>query len=198
VEYLAAKLDEQPPPVRADLVRVVRAVVADFPGRWSRRRRVPLRWVLVREKDDRVEVRVEPATFRELSAYGYLDEFSRWVGRAVSSKREGEGYRCAALVYGDGVHALINGGCLMQLLALLMYRRFYSIPPDSHVVVLANHESVRRMVEFDLVITVSGRLAPRARFHDDLHAFLEGASPGGPGPDGGPRPDGGAGPAPTG
>lgn len=140
--------------MRVDVLRVLDCVGRGLPVHWRRRRGVPQLMVFLDGPED---VRMERITLRELSEHGYLDEFSRWVSSVpVSKARE---HRCAALVYGDRIHARINQvgpfGSGWHL-------------PDTFVCVRIAHRDLSMSRSFSLKFDVEGRLFPRLVFHQSL------------------------------
>ncbi|MEU0038482.1 hypothetical protein [Streptomyces sp. NPDC006333] len=148
--FMRGQLRALDPAVRADVLRVLDRVVRDLPAHWRRRKGVPQLMVFL---DGPATVRVERITFGELSRYGYLDEFSRWAAAVPAARAEGHG--CAALVYGDRVHARINRigpfGSAWHL-------------PDTRVDVRTAHRDLRTSPTFSLPFEVEGRLFPRLVF----------------------------------
>ncbi|MFG2479187.1 hypothetical protein [Streptomyces fagopyri] len=148
--FVLGQLRALEPPVRADVVRVLDRVVRDLPAHWRRRRGVPRLVVFL---DGPASVRVKRITFGELSRHGYLDEFSRWSAAVPAARAEDHG--CAALVYGDRIHARINRigpfGSAWHL-------------PDTRVDVRTVHRDLRTSPTFSLPFEVEGRLFPRLVF----------------------------------
>jgi hypothetical protein len=138
------------PAARADVLRVLDCVVRDLPVHWRRRKGVPQLMVFLDGPED---VRMEKITLRELSEHGYLDEFSRWAGSVPVAKAREHG--CAALVFGDRIHARINRigpvGSGWHL-------------PDTFVSVRTVHRDVKMSPSFSLTFDVVGRLFPRLVF----------------------------------
>jgi hypothetical protein len=149
-EYMLRELRSLDPAVRADVLRVLDGVVRGLPAHWRRRRGVPQLMVFLDGPED---VRLEKVTLRELSEYGYLDEFSRWVGSVPVSRAREHG--CAALVYGNRIHARINQigpvGSGWHL-------------PDTFVCVRIAHRDLRMSLTFSLKFDVEGRFFPRLVF----------------------------------
>ncbi|WP_371673937.1 hypothetical protein OG985_43425 [Streptomyces sp. NBC_00289] len=98
---------------------------------------------------------MDRTTLRELSEYGYLDEFSRWVAAVPAALAREHG--CAALVYGNRIHARIN--------QIGPYGSSWHLP-DTHVQVRTVHRDLRMSPAFSLTFDVTGRLFPRLVFHD--------------------------------
>ncbi|MFJ8907856.1 hypothetical protein ACIRIU_23115 [Streptomyces sp. NPDC102351] len=151
------------PAARADVLRVLDRVVRDLPGRWSRGRGVPRLMVSL---DGHGGARTERTELRELSRHGYLDELQRWVD-AVPWDRARE-HGCAALVYGDRIHARINR------IGPYGAPRFV---PDTHAHVRLAHRDVRGTLGFAFPFRTEGRLFPRLVFHDWVAGTLERARP---------------------
>ncbi|MEU1529713.1 hypothetical protein [Streptomyces fagopyri] len=148
--FMRGQLRALEPPVRADVLRVLDRVVRDLPAHWRRRKGVPRLMVVL---DGPAAVRVETITFGELSRHGYLDEFSRWAAAVPAARAADHG--CAALVYGDRIHARINRigpiGSAWHL-------------PDTRVHVRVAHRDLRVSPTFSLPFEVEGRLIPRLVF----------------------------------
>ncbi|MER6439040.1 hypothetical protein ABT275_22155 [Streptomyces sp. NPDC001185] len=148
--FLLGQLRALEPAVRADVLRVLDGVVRDLPAHWRRRAGVPRLLVFL---DGPQAVRTERITFREMSRYGYLDEFSRWASAVPAARAEDHG--CAALVYGDRIHARINRiGPFGSPLHL----------PDTRVDVRTVHQDLRTSPTFSLPFEVEGRFRPRLVF----------------------------------
>uniref|UniRef100_A0AAU3I9T2 Uncharacterized protein n=1 Tax=Streptomyces sp. NBC_01393 TaxID=2903851 RepID=A0AAU3I9T2_9ACTN len=96
---------------------------------------------------------MEKITLRELSEHGYLDELSRWDGIVPVLKAREHG--CAALVYGNRIHARIN-----------QIGPFGSgwHAPDTSVFVRIAHRDVRMLRSFSFEFDVEGRFFPRLVF----------------------------------
>lgn len=148
--FMLRQLRALDPAVRADVLRVLDRVVRDLPAHWRRRKGVPQLMVFL---DGPAAVRVERITFREMSRHGYLDEFSRWSASVPAARAEDQG--CAALVYGDRIHARINRigpfGSAWHL-------------PDTRVDVRTVHRELRVSPTFSLPFEIEGRLFPRLVF----------------------------------
>lgn len=148
--FMLKELQALDPAVRADVLRILDCVVRDLPAHWRRRTGVPQ---LVVHLDGPENARMERITFREMSQYGYLDEFSRWSVAVPAARAKEHG--CAALVYGDRIHARINRigpwGSAWHL-------------PDTRVDVRTVHRDLRGSVSFSLSFDIAGRLVPRLVF----------------------------------
>ncbi|MFD8424409.1 hypothetical protein [Streptomyces sp. NPDC059466] len=148
--FLLGQLRALEPAVRADVLRVLDRVVRDLPAHWRRRKGVPRLMVSL---DGPAAVRVERISFAEMSRHGYLDEFSRWSASVPAARADAHG--CAALVYGDRIHARINRigpfGSAWHL-------------PDTRVDVRTVHRDLRVSPTFSLPFEVEGRLFPRLVF----------------------------------
>ena len=105
--------------------------------------------------DGPADVRVERTTLREPSRHGYLDEFSRWSGGVPAAKAAEHG--CAALVFGDRVHARINRNG--------PYGSAWHLP-DTRVHVGTVHRDLRMSPSFSFGFHVEGLLVPRPAFPD--------------------------------
>ncbi|MET9896246.1 hypothetical protein ABZZ47_39925 [Streptomyces sp. NPDC006465] len=149
-EYMLRELQSLDPAVRADVLRVLDCVVRDLHAHWRRRSGVPQLMVFLDGPED---VRMEKITLRELSEHGYLDEFSRWDGIVPVLKAREHG--CAALVYGNRIHARIN-----------QIGPFGSgwHAPDTSVFVRIAHREVRMLRSFSFEFDVEGRFFPRLVF----------------------------------
>lgn len=163
-EVALAELRSLSAPVRADCLRILEAVVPAVTRRWRRRTGVPLLWLTLPPGDD-PEVHVEPTDLYELAAAnGYLDEFRVWSGPAVYHRLDTS--RCAALVYGDRVHAHMWGP--------------FSIgagwwAPDSFVAVRIGHQVGRNIGYHSLGFSRRGVLWQRIRFDDGVHELFAAA-----------------------
>ncbi|MET7452778.1 hypothetical protein ABZT03_12945 [Streptomyces sp. NPDC005574] len=142
-------LDSAP---RADVLRVLECVVRDLPAHWRRRTGVPQ---LMVHLDGPRDARMERTTLRELSEHGYLDEFSRWISGVPAALAREHG--CAAVVFGDRIHARIN--------RIGPYGSGWHLP-DTHIMVRVVHRDLRMPPAFSLTFDVTGRLFPRLVFHD--------------------------------
>ncbi len=140
------------PAVRTDVLRVLDQVVDDLPAHWSRGRGVPQ---LLVSLDGHGGARTERTGLRELSRHGYLDELHRWVDAVPWERARERG--CAALVYGDRVHARINR------IGPFGAPRFV---PDTRAHVRLAHQDVRGTLGFTFPFRTEGRLFPRLVFHD--------------------------------
>lgn len=149
------------PAVRTDFLRVLDGVVGALPAHWRRGKGVPQLWVFLDGPEDSPVVRVERTSLRELSEHGYLDEFSRWApSLAVSKAREG---RCAALIYGNRVHARI-----WQIGPWGSGRHL----PDTFACVFIGHRELGTYRYFSLDFEVHGRLFPRLAFPESVLDLL--------------------------
>lgn len=157
--YTLDELRKLDPAVRADVLCVLERVVADLPDRWSRRGGVPQLMVVL---DGRGGARTERTGLRELAGYGYLDEFHRWE-RGVPAARARE-HGCAALVYGDRIHARINR------IGPFGSPRF---APDTRVHVRVAHRELPLAPGFSFPFRTGGGLFPRLVFHDWVPETLD-------------------------
>jgi hypothetical protein len=101
-------------------------------------------------------VRMERTTLRELyKSHGYLDELHRWVG-SVPVEKAGE-HGCAALVYGNRIHARINqiGPIGSAWFSPDSFAQVRVVHRDPHLLFLA----------FSLTFDVEGWIFPRLVFH---------------------------------
>jgi hypothetical protein len=155
---LLARLREADPQPRADMVRVLERTARHLTEVWRRRRGVPMLMVYC---DGPHAVRVERIGMRELSAYGYSDEFHRWSGIPAHEKAQEHG--CAALVYGDRVHARFNR------IGPIGSPRF---APDTFASVILAHRDARHVPAVSFPFTVRGRVAPRLVFPPSLYDAL--------------------------
>ncbi|MGW3955384.1 hypothetical protein ACWEKM_31630 [Streptomyces sp. NPDC004752] len=149
-EFMLRQLQELDPAVRADVLRILDCVVRGLPAHWRRRKGVPQFIVFL---DGPENVRMERITFRELSEHGHLDEFSRWSAGIPSAKAEQHG--CAALVYGDRIHA--------RVFQIGLFGSAWHLP-DVRVDVCTAHRDLRLNQTFSLDFDVKGRLFPRLVF----------------------------------
>ncbi|MFI8191497.1 hypothetical protein ACIF8T_22200 [Streptomyces sp. NPDC085946] len=150
--FILGRLREADPAVRDDLLRILDGVVRDLPARWRRRKGVPRLMVSL---DGPHGVRVEPVTFGELSRHGFLDEFSRWAAGVPVAKARETG--CAALVYGNRIHARFN--------QIGPYGSAWHLP-DTRVHIRTAHRDMRMSPDFSLPFEVEGRFFPRLVFPD--------------------------------
>ncbi|GGQ13151.1 hypothetical protein GCM10010266_40220 [Streptomyces griseomycini] len=153
--FMLRRLQELDPAVRADVLRVLDRVVRGLPAHWRRRKGVPQLMVFL---DGPENVRMERTTFRELSEHGYLDEFSRWAAGVPAAKAKEHG--CAALVYGDRVHA--------RIFQVGPFGSAWHLP-DVRVDVCTAHRDLRLCQTFSLDFEVEGRFFPRLVFKEWVH-----------------------------
>lgn len=144
---MLSELQSMDPTVRADVLRVLDCVLRGLPAHWRRRKGVPQLMVFL---DGPQDVRMERITLRELSEYGYLDEFSRWADGVPDEKAREHG--CAALVHGDRIHARIN-----------QIGPFGSgwHAPDTSVTVRIAHRDRMMIRSFSFEFDVEGRIFPQ-------------------------------------
>ncbi len=147
------------PAVRTDVLRVLDRVVLEVPAHWSRRKGVPQLMVLL---DGRGDARTERTGLRELARHGFLDEFHRWVRGVPAGRAEEHG--CAALVFGDRIHARIN-----RIGPFGSPRLF----PDTRVHVELAHRDLRRGLAFSFPFGTEGRLFPRLVCQDWVPQVLD-------------------------
>ncbi|MER7486959.1 hypothetical protein ABTY20_13875 [Streptomyces sp. NPDC126497] len=157
--YTLDELRKLDPAVRADVLCVLDRVVRDLPAHWRRRTGVPQLMVFL---DGHGDARTERTGLRELARHGFLDEFHRWV-RGVPAERAQE-HGCAALVYGDRIHARINR------IGPFGSPRF---APDTRVHVQVAHRDLRMAPGFSFPFGTGGRLFPRLVFHDWVPEILD-------------------------
>ncbi|MGX4688689.1 hypothetical protein [Streptomyces sp. JNUCC 63] len=153
-EYMLNELQRLDPARRADVVRILDGIVQGLPAHWRRRKGVPQLMVFL---DGPENVRVERTTLWEMSkSHGYLDELHRWVGNVPVEKAKEHG--CAALVYGNRIHARIN-----QIGPI--GSAWFS--PDSFAQVSVVHGNPHPLsLAFSLTFDVEGRIFPRLVFHE--------------------------------
>lgn len=157
--YTLRELRTLAPAVRADVLRVLDRVVLDLPAHWSRREGIPQLLVF---PDRQGNARTRRTGLRDLARHGFLDEFHRWAaGVPAETARE---HGCAALVYGDRIHARINR------IGPFGSARFL---PDTRAQVLVAHRDLRRGPAFSFPFDVEGRLFPRLVLHDWVHETLD-------------------------
>ncbi|PZH17190.1 hypothetical protein C1I97_05485 [Streptomyces sp. NTH33] len=150
---MLSELQRLDPARRADVLRVLDCVVQGLPAHWRRRKGVPQLMVFL---DGPENVRMEKISLSELSKYGYLDEIHRWQYSVPSEKAKEHG--CAALVYGDRIHARINEIVPMGSAWWL---------PDTFVCVYIAHRGQRTdHMYFSLDFRVKGRIFPKLVFHE--------------------------------
>ncbi|MBT3154183.1 hypothetical protein HTV45_25485 [Streptomyces sp. CHD11] len=157
--YTLGELRRLDPAVRADILCVLDRVARDLPAHWSRRKGVPQLMVF---PDGHGDARVERTSLREMAEYGYLDELHRWVRGVPAAKAREHG--CAALVYGNRIHARINR------IGPFGAPRF---APDTHVAVCVAHRDVPMAPDFSLTFDTVGRFLPRLVFHDWVAETLD-------------------------
>lgn len=157
--YTLDQLRALQPAVRTDVLRVLDRVVGGFPAHWSRRRGIPQLLVFL---DGHGDARTERTGLREPARYGFLDELHRRVGTVPAHKAEGHG--CAALVYGNRIHARING------IGPFGSARF---SPDTRARVHVAHRDLRRGFALAFPFAVEGRLLPRLVVHDWVFETLD-------------------------
>jgi hypothetical protein len=155
---LLARLRDIDPQPRTDMVRVLEETARHLTEVWRRRRGVPMLMVYC---DGPRAVRVERIGMRELSAYGYSDEFHRWHG--IPAYEWAQEHGCAALVHGNRVHARFNR------IGPIGSPRF---APDTFATVGLAHRDVRNAPAVSLPFTVHGRVAPRLVFPSRLYDAL--------------------------
>ncbi|MFF8963190.1 hypothetical protein ACF1BK_10635 [Streptomyces globisporus] len=159
-EFTRRQLQEMDPTVRADVLRVLDCVVRGLPVHWRRRRGVPQLMVFLDGPDN---VRMEKVTLRELAKHGYLDEFNRWSAGIPSAKAKEHG--CAALVYGDRIHA--------RVVQIGPFGSAWHLP-DARVDVCTAHRDLRLNQTFSLNFDVKGWLFPRLVFHKWVYDTISG------------------------
>ncbi|MFD7703074.1 hypothetical protein [Streptomyces caelestis] len=157
--YTLDELRKLDPAVRTDVLCVLDRVVRDLPAHWSRREGVPQLMVFL---DGHGDARTERTGLRELARHGFLDEFHRWVRGVPAEKAEEHG--CAALVYGDRIHARINR------IGPFGAARFR---PDTRAHVQVSHRDLRTGPAFSFPFETEGRLFPRLVFHDWVAETLD-------------------------
>ena len=159
--YTLRELRALDPAVRADVLCVLDRVARDLPVHWSRRAGIPQLMVFL-DGDGDGGARTERTGLRELARHGYLDEFHRWVGGVPAEKAREHG--CAALVYGDRIHARIN-----------QFGPFGSarFAPDTRAHVRVAHRDLRLGTSFSFPFDTEGRFFPRLVLHDWVSETLD-------------------------